>query len=470
MNTKFLCRLAAVVLLTSSVGLRGAATVVVINGDAAGVGFNDPTPVAPVGGNSGTTLGQQRLLAIQYAAGIWGATLTSSVPITLFATVEALTCTATSAVLASAGAITVFRDFTGAPKPGAWYGTALANKLFGSDLDPAGTDIRVRFNINLGKTGCLTGVPFYLGLDNNHGAAVDLVATLLHELCHGLGFQTFTNGTTGAPLAGFPSAFDHFLFDKTLNKTWHLATNAERVMSAVNTSKLVWNGANVSASVPAVLSLGTPILNITAPSTAIASYTVATAAFGPVLTSPGVSAEVMPVVDTAPNLGLAGVPLSPANAAAVAGKIAVVDRGTFSFVVKVKNCQNAGAVGVIVVNNVAGSPTPMGGADPTITIPSIMISQADGNILKALLAKRSRTRSGVYATIGIDLSLYAGADGANRVLMYTPNPFASGSSISHWDTSPFPNQLMEPAINADLLHSVLPPADLSFNLLRDLGW
>jgi len=37
-------------------------TIVIENGDAAGVGFNDPTVVAPVGGNGGTTLGQQRLL------------------------------------------------------------------------------------------------------------------------------------------------------------------------------------------------------------------------------------------------------------------------------------------------------------------------------------------------------------------------------------------------------------------------
>src|SRR5215510_9497878 len=54
-----------------------AATIVIQNGNAAGVGFNDPTPAAPVGGNPGTTLGQQRLNAFQFAANIWGSTLTS---------------------------------------------------------------------------------------------------------------------------------------------------------------------------------------------------------------------------------------------------------------------------------------------------------------------------------------------------------------------------------------------------------
>jgi hypothetical protein len=29
---------------------------------------------------------------------------------------------------------------------------------------------------------------------------------------------------------------------------------------------------------------------------------------------------------------------------------------------------------------------------------------------------------------------------------------------------------MEPAINGDLTHSVIPPQDLTFRLLQDLGW
>lgn len=73
------------------------------------------------------------------------------------------------------------------------------------------------------------------------------------------------------------------------------------------------------------------------------------------------------------------------NAAAVAGNIALVDRGSCDFVVKVKNAQNAGAAGVIVANNAAGTIS-MGGADPTIVIPSLSITLADGNAIKAQLA------------------------------------------------------------------------------------
>jgi hypothetical protein len=60
-----------------------SATVTIINNDGPGEGFNDPTPVAPVGGNPGVTLGAQRLNAFTHAANIWGACLSSPVTITV---------------------------------------------------------------------------------------------------------------------------------------------------------------------------------------------------------------------------------------------------------------------------------------------------------------------------------------------------------------------------------------------------
>lgn len=62
--------------------------------------------------------------------------------------------------------------------------------------------------------------------------------------------------------------------------------------------------------------------------------------------------------------------------------IPLIDRGTCNFTVKVKNAQVAGALTAIVANNAPGAPFGMGGADPTITIPSIMISLADANTVK----------------------------------------------------------------------------------------
>lgn len=470
MRSKNIIWLAALLAL-APIATQGAATIVIQNGDPAGVGFNDATVVAPVGGNTGTTKGAQRLIAFQAAADKWGATLTSSVTITVLATWEALTCTSASAVLGSAGAITIHKDFTGATQPNTWFCQALANKLAGLDNDAGSADLRARFNINLGNTGCLDGVPFYLGLDNNHGTAVDLVAVLTHEFCHGLGFQTFTSGSSGAQNGGSPSIYDYFLLDTVTSLHWNQETNAQRAASGINYSKLVWDGANVVASVPLVLSQGAPVLTISGTTTANGTYQIGTASFGPALNSPGVTAEVMPVVDTAPDSGLACTALSPLNAAAVNGKIALVDRGTCTFVAKALACQAAGAVGVIIANNAVGSPPPgLGGTDPTITIPVVSVTQADGVVLRAALAKRSRLHSGMIANIGVDLSQRAGANANNQARMYNPNPFQSGSSISHWDTAAFPNQLMEPAINGDLTHEVTPPQDLSFKLLQDTGW
>ena len=55
--------------------------IVLVNANAAGVGLNDPTPVAPVGGNPMTTLGSQRMFALQHAANIIWPQLRSSVPV-----------------------------------------------------------------------------------------------------------------------------------------------------------------------------------------------------------------------------------------------------------------------------------------------------------------------------------------------------------------------------------------------------
>jgi len=41
--------------------------------------------------------------------------------------------------------------------------------------------------------------------------------------------------------------------------------------------------------------------------------------------------------------------------------------------------------------------------------------------------------------------------------------------VSHYTTEAKPNRLMEPAINTDLTHDVT-PRDLTYPLLRDIGW
>ena len=294
------------------------AMIVIENADPAGSGFNDITPATPVGGNSGTTVGQQRLNAFQHAANIWGATLPGGPTITVRATWEDLGCEAFAGTLGSAGSMGLVRNFPNAPAMNTWFGSALANTLAGVDLNPANPEIRARFNQKLGTQGCLQNSRWYYGFDANSGpGGIKLITVLLHEFSHGLGFQTFTSSSNGTQPGGFPSTFDRFLFDSTANKNWTQMTDAERVSSAINTGNLVWIG-------PQVLS------------------------------------------------------------------------------------------------------------DATI--------------------------------------LSHGKDAQGRPRMFAPNPIRLGSSVSHWDTSAAHDQLMEPNITANVWQSVAMPEDLSFSLLRDIGW
>jgi minor extracellular serine protease Vpr len=66
------------------------------------------------------------------------------------------------------------------------------------------------------------------------------------------------------------------------------------------------------------------------------------------------------------------------------GMIALIDRGVCTFTTKIRNAENAGAVGVLVVNNVAGDPVGMAhdGTEPFPTIPAAMVGVADGAAMK----------------------------------------------------------------------------------------
>ncbi len=435
-----------------------AATITIVNLDAAGEGFNDATAAAPVGGNTGTTVGAQRLQVFQQAAAIWGAILPSTVAIRVNSNFDPLTCTATSAVLGSAGTTEIFYSFPGAPNAGTWYPKALANKLAGSDLDGATADITARFNVSIGGATCLSGASWYYGFDHNEGASgIDLLAVLLHELGHGLGFATYTSGTTGAQISGMPDIFSTYIYDAATGLHWDQETAGQRVTSAINTYQLLWDGPATRFMAPLTLANGRPILRLNAPSTG--TMAVGTASFGPALAYPGVTAPVVLAIDDTAPTGDACSAI--VNGLAMSGKIAIVDRGICGFTVKVKACQDAGAVGVLVVDNVAGSPPPgMGGTDATITIPSVRVTQADGATLKGLVG------SGLNVTLLVDPALPQGADAHGRVMLYTPNPFVSGSSVSHFDVSCTPNLLMEPAINSDLTSSV----DLTRYVFEDIGW
>ncbi len=234
-----------------------AATFVVINNDGAGEGFNDPTPASPVGGNTGTTVGAQRLIAFQYAANIWGGLLSSNVQIRVGAQFNPLTCTATSAVLGQAGPNSYFHDFSGAPVGSTWYPVALANALHGSDLDPGVDDIGATFSSTIGTPGCLTSSGWYYGLDGNPPSnRIDFVSVLVHELGHGLGFLTIVNLTSGAKASGLNDTYMRFLEDHGKTPSdYPSMSNAQRLAASIDTGNLHWVGPHVEAA-SGVLSAG----------------------------------------------------------------------------------------------------------------------------------------------------------------------------------------------------------------------
>lgn len=78
---------------------------------------------------------------------------------------------------------------------------------------------------------------------------------------------------------------------------------------------------------------------------------------------------------------------TPQPAGSLTGKIAMLYRGTCNFGSKALAAQTAGAVAVIIVNDIPGEPLGMaGGVDgPSVTIPVIMVSQATGALIKEQL-------------------------------------------------------------------------------------
>jgi extracellular elastinolytic metalloproteinase len=129
-------------------------------------------------------------------------------------------------------------------------------------------------------------------------------------------------------------------------------------------------------------------VQVALPASIAASYPSGGAEFGPPPT--GVTAEVVAAFDVVEAVGTATDACSPVlNGSALAGRIALVDRGVCLFVDKVRNVQAAGAVAMIIVNNAGNRVIDMSGADPNqeIVIPSFFVSQANGLLIREALSQ-----------------------------------------------------------------------------------
>ncbi len=449
----------AVALLLVPIAAQSA-TFTIINLDGAGEGLNDPTVVAPIGGNPGVTRGQQRMNVLIQAGGVWAALLPSTVDIRVRASFDPLGCGAGGVVLGGTSTLGMHANFAGAEFANTWYHSSLANKLAGVDLNGASDNIRIQYNSDVDSPACLGTSDWYYGYDGAEADDIDLYAVVLHELAHGLGQSGFVTLASGAQSGGLPDIYTRFLYDESLALHWPDMSNAQRQASAINTGSLVFDGFATVYKTPSFLGPALSV-NVSSPPVIAGDYLASNAQFGPVVQSPFVTGAIVEVDDgvAAPDPRDLCEPII--NGGAISGNIALIERGTCTFVSKVLIAQNAGAIAVIIVNNVPGAPVVMGGTEPLITIPSVMISANDGATI------RSELGGGVSAGVQFHPTLRAGSHESGRPLMYAPGTLAPGSSVSHFDVSATPNLLMEPAINPDL------PAggvDLTQYVFEDEGW
>ncbi len=172
-------------------------------------------------------------------------------------------------------------------------------------------------------------------------------------------------------------------------------------ISAGNGGDIAYKVANPSTA-PRAISVANCVDNgfatagirVNAPAPVAGTYASQEGAFTAQLASiPPVQAQVVIALPL-----LACDPLS--NASALNGKLALIDRGTCFFSDKVRHAQAAGAIGVVMVNNVDGPPIIMSGTGDTsdIKIPGVMISKADGDRLRA------QVPNGLELTLSADVT------------------------------------------------------------------
>ncbi len=123
---------------------------------------------------------------------------------------------------------------------------------------------------------------------------------------------------------------------------------------------------------------------VTAPASIAGSYGARASSFGAAFPAGGIVGDIVLAND---GTGTTSDGCESIGAG-VSGKIALIDRGTCDFTVKVMNAQSAGAIAVVVANNQGGTATmAMGGTNRRIRISSAMVSQNDGALLRTAGAR-----------------------------------------------------------------------------------
>ncbi|MBC5835086.1 T9SS sorting signal type C domain-containing protein [Flavobacterium sp. F372] len=236
--------------------------------------------------------------------------------------------------------------------------------------------------------------------------------------------------------------------DPISSSTWYAGTGESYTGDVVGNG--IWKTTDAGKSWYQVFGGGATtstqysLFNLTVTSSVIGAtnknYVTSLASFGdPIPSSPIISAQIALVNDgTAPTDDACS--LLPANS--MAGKIALIRRGTCTFESKVLQAEAAGAVAVIIMNNVAGGGV-LGMADSGlgVTIPSLMVSKEDGDLLVAGLSGAigtfNPTLPGQFNGNGVvnvqlinDIAIKNNG-GVSEIYAAVGDGFGSGSYLNH---------------------------------------
>jgi hypothetical protein len=407
-----------------------------------------------VGGNTGTTLGEQRRIALEHAMSLWGAQLDSPVAVVVEVQFEDMGCTDEGAVLAGAAPADSFEGLVGhGADPSLFYPSALADSLMGRDLELGRPDILMYINSGI-DSHCNGLAGFYYGLDAKAEAATDFVEVMLHELAHGLGIHTSIDRTTGELFVETGvDPFTALIRDLDLDRTWDRLSAAERRRSATNVTRLVFDGPLAAQRLPDLAAMGPPLLSF---SPAVSGYSgmVGDAAVGvSPLETPAVGRVVVAQ-------GCALTAPEPAGSSWI---------GLFSSCPvsqALRTAADAGVSAALLVLRESSFDAPAPPLEPPGTWPDLTFPIATLTASDAEAIREAAMTGRLEASLSGDPTRRLGADDRQRPLLFATRPVSNGSSVAHLDWSMRPNQLME------AFASSTPTRDLSLTqaMLRDLGW
>lgn len=447
---------------------QSPAQFVFITNDPAGVGFNDNTAAATLsaqalGNNPGTTIGELRRKVLEAAGARWSQFLNSQIPVLVDVDFEDLGGSSAGGItLAGASATSYVKNFANTPRPGIYYPLALANSLADTDLRPTFSDIDITVNSNAELDGN-SGPSWYYGLDGNTPSGlINFSDVIAHELGHGLGFASFANVQTGAFAFGDPDIFSTLIYDSEVFLSWENMNDSGRASSATNDPFVVWIGPYSSTAADGVNDYITSgKQNFTIAGT---SYPALQANFSSSISGDGFTGELVLVNDGVNVTSDAAEVII--NTTELSGKIALVDRGIVNFDLKVSRAQDAGALAVVIANNVGGDALITPNGESTDPVPVIFVSENSGTNLKVLLSSGNPVSITLFTSLLIVNEGGSAAEFQTNIRLHAPATLAPGSSVSHWSADAFPNLLMEPnnssGLNANL--------DLSPLLMKDIGW